>query len=316
MKRRYGQTFVKDKKNVPRTLNCFSHQYEAISMHEYRGKGWEFTYHDSLLELDLDAIVYDRLKSEIDLTKTSKLIQAIESMFEYRLYQPFLITIVKKLEKKELVDGKEISINELFTRKKDSIVNYIAHGLETATGKQFTDHFISKLYSTIRNRVQFDSFYSSDYHSSITPYRTLTNYYIKIFQSYYNFFLEYEWLLSPEMEENLDYYDDEEPLSPNDPVYMEWRAFVMHIKRNDILNKLYKTIAKLAHYIELVSVDAEPHYFISKKGNVQWVQLKKFLIGVHGKELEEYRKAGSIHKALYEMIPIETQKRIFSYHLL
>lgn len=324
-KKRYSTTDVRDRKNWQRTLNTFSEQYNYISMTEKKDQAFRFYFTDKLSQNISEHIIFDKELSSRDLTDTKKLLAANAQMFEHKKYQPYIVKIIMGLQSSIKFNGKIIEANQFFNKSKEAILNHLHVKLEELSGKELTEQFIKKMYTTLKNKTLFPSLYISDSISSkayrVKHGKSISN----IINEHYKYYQEYSWIIHSKSD--FEYYFDQSEEEPDNIIAQQWRTFIFFALKDNIEKKLYNSIEFLAEHIEpfcTKPLDEQEfqfynqenlQIFISDKNNLQGIKLKKFIEAKEKIICFNYRQRGQIHQYINILLPLSEQLEILNSHV-
>lgn len=326
--KRYTSTTVRDKKNLQRTLNTFSEQFKYIAMEILDEPAYQFYFFDNLAAFESEYIVFDKTLAGSDLTDTNKLLEANLGMFEHKLYQAPIEMAIRKLHGLGKLDDKVVTANAFFTKEKETVLSFLHNEIEQTIEKTLSGRFVSKLYSTLRNRVLYPFLYSSDYLAS-------KDYKIKLFDNsiettirqHYNLYNEHKWILESKEDFQLYHWQMEE--EPNNPIVQEWNQFMGFLFSNKIEKRLLENITFLGAFIDIFIAEiAENEYpkpilkylnrykfcFISQNSTLHSMKLRRYLEFIEHQDAYNYRQIGKIHLAITKLIPDEIQYELHSLY--
>lgn len=172
---RYHMTSCRDKRSIVRALNNFSNQYDfiycgknevnlAIESFElnYGNKYDDFAFgltSGNLSEKERNDIqhklinnkniIFSNNEAKIDLCNTQLILEAIDNLISINRQEHLKDTL------KSVVESKEMNGKNSFFHNEDIALHSINVALNTGEEEEYSDAFIKKLFSQIKNRVKF-----------------------------------------------------------------------------------------------------------------------------------------------------------------
>jgi len=336
-KSRYNFSVIRHKKNLQRSLNAFSQSHDIVTMYQMESDAWVFHFFDyvekkdtpkkvekSLEEVEKFEIeVFNRFEFEINMSNPNVLIQSIKNMFEYPKYQSKLIEIIESYNEEIIIEEHSIIKNNFFIQKKEDILIEFGDKLKTLLKTDLSNRFIKQLYTSLYNRVKFPNMYQDNYKKSLeSKYSKMrkskkttkyTNHFETTIKAYYNYYLQYSWLL--EKLKTFEYYLDTSidglEFSENDEHVNSWRENYRFLKSNGILDLLFQSMDFLATYIEMFSDDEmQPVSLTTKDGRIYENSIEEYIKENDLEVLYSIKDMTQIYRALYKNIDKDTQYAI------
>lgn len=213
---RYHMTRCNDKRSIVRALNTFSEQYDfiycakqeinlAIEPMElnYGNDKKDFAFglvggnlnekeQAKLLDriVHEKSIIYSNDEAKMDLVNTKLILEAIDNLISINRKSH----IKKAL--KEVVESRNMNGINHFFRKETIAINSISLALNTGEEEEYSDAFIKRLFSQIKNRVKFRRsgiYATNDSGSKVLSQKlinTIPTSHIEIIQKQFDFLLE------------------------------------------------------------------------------------------------------------------------------
>jgi len=330
-KRRYSQSSVRHRRNFPRTLNKFSEQWHNIDVNYHEDRATFICYDDDspIFGEDNAIKVFDKEVAEIKLIDVHDITEAIESMFEYETYKTALLKTAEHfVMEKVMMDGTLKRASWLFSKGKDETLAKFHLHFEEKTGKQFSEKFIIKLYTTIKNKVMFKpiyldeqgkylTYFSSQF-SDFKPGPTYLNTLIQELQSLYKTYTEHKDTFTLTQAQTYAFYLDKrnegESFEENSPIAQAWREQYYFLQRSGLERSYLKSLEVLKGYIKPFTTE-EGKVVNFQTGSKSFKRNMKlhFFINQENENIDLKRIYVQYH-ALSEVISLEEQQAIFDTH--
>jgi len=332
---RYASTTVRHRKNLQRTLNTFSEQYNFITMKPTPIGTYNFTYYMDD-DIGYENLIYRKSLVRNNLKTTTSLLKANAQMFEHKKYQPYIEKIISRTEKYiQAENGETVVINYFFDEdKKDDMINHFHHHLEKLSGKDLTEHFVKKLYTSLKNRASFPIIYDDKHQTSKTNIIKPEKYIQEIIKDYYRDYNEYEWIL----EEDFSYWRSEASrLGDENSVNNEvaetihaWNRYINELQAEKIDERFYESIDFLGAMIKNfyteepllefeedgirseIVFDEGFHDFMYDEDYFDGNKLSHFIELKPDKKHQDIKYLGNIYLGLNTNIPKDIQEKIFN----
>jgi len=327
--KRCSTTTVKHKRNFQRSLNRFAENYKGIDV-TFNGDDSVTFYcyneaiNPTIIDINKSNTIYTEHNANIRLKDINCINEAIDSMFEYNKYLTIIKEIIFEYEAKMLFDGTTVYVNKFFTLKKD-IIDVFHDKFESKAGKKFTKRFISKLYTSIKNRIIFKPLYvdeKGDYltyyssqHSNYKPPSYFTSQ-VTIIKTYYNSYLKYKDMFSDSKAKAFAYYLDEskdgKEFVKDCSIAKEWRNRYEFLVTHGIIDEYETNIHLLAEYIKPYTHKNGTVINFIEDGSVFEDGLDTHLESYYKEKKYNLKKLSITHKSLQKVMSISEQDSMFS----
>lgn len=326
--RRYSQSCVRHRKNFPRTLNKFSEQWDKIDISYQEDKATFICYDETskIYGEDNANKVYDKKIAQIKLIDVEYIEEAINSMFEYETYREALQTasdnfIIERI----MLDGTVKKVSWLFSKDKEPTIGKLHTHFEEETDKKFSSRFISKLYSSIKNRLMFKpiyldengnylTYFSSQF-SDFKPGPTYLNTLIQELETLYKVYIENRETFSITHAKTYAFYFDKrnegDLFEENSPIAQAWKDQYYFLQTSGLESAYLKSIEVLKRYIKPFTTKERKVINFHTNSKSFKRNLKLHFFTHQENENIDFKRIYVQHQALNEVINLEEQQAIY-----
>jgi hypothetical protein len=330
-KHRYSQSSVRHRRNFPRTLNKFSQQWHNIDVSYHEDKATFICYDDNspIYGEENANRVFNKKVAEIKLIDIEDIAEAIESMFEYETYKNALLKTTEHfVMEKIMMDGTLKKASWLFSKGKDKTLAKFHLHFEEETGKQFSEKFINKLYTTIKNKIMFKpiyldeegqylTYFSSQF-SDFKPGPTYLNTLIQELQTLYKTYTEHRDTFTLTQAQTYAFYLDKrnegDAFEENSPIAQAWKDQYYFLQRSGLEYSYLKSLDVLKRYIKpFTTEDGKVINFQTDSKLFKRNMKLHFFINQEDEKID-LKRIYVQHQALNEVISLDEQQAIFNTH--